>query len=142
MSPRRCTLSSLLATSSAGMPGLSRDSTLASAGVNLAGFDHEQDQVDVADGAHHRLVQRFVQRGGVARLESRRVDKDELRRADGADAGDAVPGGLSLARGDADFLAHQGVEQRRLADVGLADDGNQAAALGDAVALRLPVGSQ
>ena len=35
MSPRRCTSSSLLATSSAGIPGLSSASTLASAGRNL-----------------------------------------------------------------------------------------------------------
>ena len=99
------------------------------AGREAAGLDHEQHQVDVADRAQHGLVQRPVQRRGVPRLEARRVDEDELRVAQGADAGDAVPRGLRLARGDADLLADQGIEQRRLADVGLADDGDDAAAL-------------
>ncbi len=43
------------------------------------------------------------------------------------DAGDAVARGLRLARGDADLLADQRVHQRRLADVGPADDGDHAA---------------
>src|SRR6185436_7296977 len=41
----------------------------------------------------------------------------------------AVARGLRLARGDADLLADQGVEQRGLAHVGLADDGHEAATL-------------
>ena len=75
---------------------------------------------------------RFSVRFSAARvlgLEARRVDEDELRAVDGADAGDAVARGLRLARGDADLLADQRVQQRRLADVGPADDGHQAAAL-------------
>ena len=130
MSPRRCTSSSLLATSSDRDAGLEQRQHLGVRRRELARLDDEQDQVDVADGAHHGLVQRLVQRRAVARLEARRIDEDELRRAHGADAGDAVPRGLRLARGDADLLADQGVEQGRLADVGLADDGDQAAALG------------
>ena len=63
------------------------------------------------------------------RLETRRIDKNKLRGADGAHAGDAVAGGLRLAGRDADLLADQRIKQGRFTDVGLADDGNQAAAL-------------
>ena len=45
-----------------------------------------------------------------------------------AHAGDAVPRGLRLARGDADLLPDQRVQQGRLADVRPADDRDQAAA--------------
>jgi hypothetical protein len=65
----------------------------------------------------------------VAGLKARRIDKDELGWTHGADARDPVPRGLGLVGRDADLLSDQGIEQRRLADVGLADDGDQAAAL-------------
>jgi hypothetical protein len=104
-------------------------STLLVGRREAAGLDHEQDQVDVAHRALHGLVERLVQRVGVQGLEARRVDEHELRGAQRAHAGDAVARGLRLARGDADLLADQRIEQRRLAHVGLADDGDQAAVL-------------
>ena len=76
----------------------------------------------------HRAVHPLVEPRAVPRLETGRVDEDELRVARGQDAGDAVTRRLRLARGDADLLADQVVEQRRLADVGPADDGDVAAA--------------
>src|SRR5256885_15194642 len=85
--------------------------------------------VHVADGAHHGLVERLVQRRAVLGLEARCIDEDELRRGTRANARDAVARGLRLARGDADLLAHQRIHQRGLAHIGLADDGDQAAAL-------------
>lgn len=94
-----------------------------------AGFHHEEDQVHVADRALHGLVERLVERVGMQGLEARRVDEHELRGAQRAHARDAVPRGLRLARGDADLLPHQRIEQRRLAHIGLADDGDQAAVL-------------
>ena len=60
-------------------------------------------------------------------LETGRIDKHELVGAFAADAGDAVARGLRLARGDADLLADQRIQQRGLAHIGLADDGNQPA---------------
>src|SRR5665647_1212489 len=65
----------------------------------------------------------------MAGLETRGVDEDELGGADGANARDPVPRRLGLARSDADFLADQRIEQGRLANIGLTDDGNDAAAL-------------
>ena len=94
-----------------------------------ARFDHEQDQVHVADRAHHGLVQRLVQGRGMLGLETGRVHEDELGFILGTDARDAVARGLGLARGDGDLLAHQCIHQRGLAHIGLAHDGDQAAAL-------------
>jgi hypothetical protein len=112
-----------------GNAGLEQAQHLGVGQGEAAGLHHEQNQVHIADGAHHRLVERFVQRGAVLGLETRGVHKDELGLVLGADAGDAVARGLRLARGDADLLPHQRVHQRGLAHVGLADDGDQAAAL-------------
>ena len=97
--------------------------------VELTGFHHHDNEIDIADSAHHGLVERAVQRVGVAGLKAWRVDKHILSRAERAHARDTVARGLRLARGDADFLAHQGIEQRRFAHVGLAHNGDQAAAL-------------
>ena len=109
--------------------GLEQRQNLGIGRRELAGLHHEQHQIDIADSAQHGLVQRFVQRPRVHGLEAGGIHKDELRRAHRANAGDAVPRGLRLARGDADLLAHQSVEQGGLADVWPADDGDRAAAL-------------
>ena len=82
-----------------------------------------------ASAPRHRPVQGAVQRARRAGSGSPACRRRRTARARGADAGDAVARGLRLARGDADLLADQRVEQRRLADVGPADDGDQAAAL-------------
>ena len=63
----------------------------------------------------------------MAGLEARRVDEHELGLVDGAHAGDAVARGLRLVGGDADLLADQRVQQRRLADVRPADDRHEPA---------------
>ena len=60
------------------------------------GFDDEQHHVDVAENALHGAVQRAVERGRVPGLEAGRVDEDELRLVERADAGDAVPRRLRL----------------------------------------------
>src|SRR3990167_3039077 len=65
----------------------------------------------------------------MAGLETRCIDEHKLRLAHGADTGDPVARGLRLARGDADFLSDQRIEQCGLSYVGLADNRNHAAAL-------------
>ena len=97
--------------------------------VELAGLHHEDDQVHVVHSADHGAVERAVQGVAVAGLKTGRIHKYKLRGPDGSHAGDAVARSLGLARGDADFLPHQGVEQGGLANVGLADNRDQAAAL-------------
>ena len=101
-----------------------------------AGLDHEQHHVHIGQHAVHGAVQRAVQRGGVLGLKTGGVDEDELRTPDRADAGDAVPRGLRLGRGDADLLPDQRVQQRGFAHVRTTDDGDQSAAPGGQVAGR------
>src|SRR4029079_13567205 len=62
------------------------------------------------------------------RLVAGRVDEDELRALVGEDPLDAMARGLRLARRDRDVRADDLVEQRRLADVRAADDGDGAGA--------------
>ena len=97
--------------------------------VEHARLHHKQNQVYISDRALHGFVERAVQRIVVAGLKARRIDKHKLRGTHGVHAGDAVARGLRLARGDADLLAHQRIEQGGFAHIGLADNGNQAAAL-------------
>jgi hypothetical protein len=128
---RRGMASSLLATSSTGLPRLRQQRQHLGVGQpEAARFDHEQHHVHVAQRRQHGAVERAVQRLGVLDLKARRVDEDELRGTTRAHAGDAVARGLRLVAGDADLLPHQRIEQRALAHVGAADDGHQAAALG------------
>ena len=96
--------------------------------AKTAGFHQEQHQVHIRQRGLHGAVEVAVERGGVLHLEARRVDEDELRFFHRAHPGDAMPGGLRLLGRDADLLAHQGVHQRGLADIGPAHDGDQAAA--------------
>ena len=75
------------------------------------------------------IAARTLQGIAMGGLKTRGVDKNELGLPGGADAGDAVSGGLRFARGDADFLTHQGIEQGGLAHIGLTHNGHQATAL-------------
>ena len=91
-------------------------------------LDHEDRRVDVGEALRDRLVHPVVQARAVLRLESRRVDEDELRIGPGHDTGDAMARRLRLPRRDADLRADQAIDQRRLADVRPADDRDVAAA--------------
>jgi len=62
------------------------------------------------------------------REDARGVDEHDLRLALGDDAADLGAGGLRLVGDDRHLGADQGVEQRRLAGVGRADQGDEAAA--------------
>ena len=57
------------------------------------------------------------------------VDEDELGGVVGVDAGYFVARGLCFFTGDADFLPDEVVHQGGFADVGTADDGDEAAAV-------------
>ena len=87
----------------------------------LHGVGDVEDHVGVDEGArdelHHRLLEL------VRRLEdARRVGVDDLEIVARDDAHDAVARGLRLGGDDRQPLAHEGVHERRLADVGVADD--------------------
>ena len=92
-------------------------------------FGHKQNQIDIVDRTRHSFIERFIECIAVAGLKARRIDKHILGLFNRADARDAMPCGLCFARGNADLLSDQSVEQRGLADIGLANDSNQPAAL-------------
>lgn len=62
-------------------------------------------------------------------LETGGIDENELGGVVGINTGNAVARGLGFFAGDADFLPDEVVHQRGFADVGAADDGNEAAAV-------------
>ena len=62
-------------------------------------------------------------------LKPRCVHKHKLRTTFGTHTGDAMAGSLRFARGDADFLTDQCIEQSRFTHIGLSDDGDQTTAL-------------
>ena len=93
-----------------------------------AGLDHQHRRVDVGEALGHRAVHPLVEPRAVPRLKAGRVDEDDLGVRRRQDPGDAVARRLRLLRGDADLLADQAIEQRRLADVRPADDRHVAAA--------------
>ena len=88
-------------------------------------IDHEDDHVRFADRAggraDHVLPQRIL-----GRVNARRVDEDDLRGLAGENAQDAIARGLRLGRDDGNLLAQQRVQQRGLAHVRLADNGDKA----------------
>ena len=94
-----------------------------------AGLDQEQYQVHVlerrASDAVHVPVQGALRR----QVDARRVDVDDLATVGGLDAGDPLPRGLRLRGNDAEFLTQDPVHQRRLADVGPADQRDVTAAV-------------
>ena len=112
-------------------------SSASSRASNLQRLDHPDDDVDALQRLRHGCgsCRRFsVAR--CSRLEARRVDEHELGVRAREDPGDAMARGLGLARGDADLLPDEEVQQRRLADVGAADDRDVAGAVRGSVRAR------
>ncbi len=78
----------------------------------------------------HRLIE-----AALRREDARRIDQHELALALHGDAANLNARRLHLARDDRDLGADERVDQRRLAGVGRADDGDHAAAAVFAFAL-------
>lgn len=62
-------------------------------------------------------------------LETGGIDKHPLGIVFGQDACDFVARGLCFFAGDADFLTNQMIDKGGFADIGAADDGDEAAAV-------------
>jgi len=90
------------------------------------GFDQHHHHIDVSKRFTHTLVHGFIQRTRVSGLKAGCVDKYKLRFIRGVDARHPVARRLRLARGNADFLPDKAIQQRGFADVGAADNGDQA----------------
>src|SRR6266545_2602155 len=97
-------------------------------GAEAFRFDHQQHDIDFIEGPANRPIHRAVERVAVPRLETRGVDENKLGAPGSAHAAKAVPGGLRLARGDAELLSEQGIEQRGFSDVGAPDQRDRSAA--------------
>ena len=72
-----------------------------------------------------------------------RIEDDHLRVVGGADADDAMAGGLRLGRGDGELFADEPIEQRGFAGVGESGDGDDAGlghadAIGTGIGVRAP----
>ena len=94
--------------------------------------DHVQAAQRVERGVDHADVE-AVQRA----VDARRVDEDHLRLRRRLDAEDPGPRRLRLVRDDGDLGLDEGVQQRRLAGVGPADE-RDVAALHDSAAVTRP----
>ena len=92
----------------------------------LPGVDHERHDVGVGrrapGGGDHRPVE-----AALGREQAGRVDEHDLRLALGQDAAHGRAGRLRLAGDDRDLLADERVDERRLAGVGRADEGDEPA---------------
>ena len=93
----------------------------------LGRIDDENDDIGVAGtapgGFHHRGVEALL-----GAEHARRIDEDELAVALDGDAAHRNTRRLHLVRDDRHLGADERVDQRRLAGVGRADDGDEAAA--------------
>src|SRR5258706_13574718 len=90
-------------------------------------FDNQDRHIDRLERSANRAVHHAIGRTAMPRLESGRIDEDELRRLRREDTAKAMSSGLRLARGDAEFLPQQRIHQGGLADVGAPDQSDRAA---------------
>ena len=100
-----------------------RDVGEAAAACRFGAVDEIEDDVGVGErgerGAAHGALER------VLRIEQPgRVEQDHLHVAVGADADDAVAGGLRLGADDAELLADDAIEERGFSGVGFSGDGD------------------
>ena len=91
----------------------------------LGRIDDEEDGVDFLQSALCRLDHVLAELV-LWLVDARRVEEDDLGIRLRQDAEDAVLRGLRLIAHDGDLLADQRVDERRLADVRAADDGDEA----------------
>ncbi len=93
------------------------------------GIDQKHDQVRIA-GALPGAGDHGALQAPLGREDARRIDEDELGIALGDDPADDGARGLHLGRDDGDLGADQSVQKRRLAGIGRANQGDEAAAPG------------
>ena len=109
--------------------GVRRDAVghqLVAAADGLRGVDHEAHDVDVADRALGGGVEPLAERGA-GLVDARRVDEHDLGVGPVEHPPDLGAGRLRLVRDDGHLGAEDAVEQRGLAHVGAADEGDEAA---------------
>ncbi len=92
----------------------------------VRGIHQHHDQIGIP-GALPRCRNHGAFKTNLWHKNSRRIDEDQLTGTGLGDAQHPAPGGLNLGADDGQLAADQGVQQRRLAGVGGADQGDKAA---------------
>ena len=93
----------------------------------LAGVEHEQNCVDIAQTVVHRALHATGERVERA-LEARQIDQHDLVVVAVHHAERALARGLRLVGDDRDVSAGEGVRERGLADVGTPREADEPAA--------------
>src|SRR5712691_68048 len=93
----------------------------------LRGVHDEANEVDLLDRAARGLLHEGTEPTG-GRVEPWRVDEDNLRAREVLDAGDPVARRLRARRDDGELLAHEAIQEGRLARVRAADERNEPCA--------------
>src|SRR5438093_1150263 len=93
----------------------------------LRGVHDEANEVDLLDRAARDLLHEGTEPAG-GRVEPGRVDEDDLRTREVLDAGDPVARRLWARRDDRELLAHEAIQEGRLARVRAADERNEPCA--------------
>src|SRR5690606_30026606 len=105
--------------------------------VPAAGLDHQHGRIHAFQRAAGGAVHPAVHGGGaglaVVAVQAGGVDERHLPGGKAGDAQQPVAGGLRPVGDDADLGADKGVDQGRFADVGTADDGDVAGAVGGGI---------
>ncbi len=96
-------------------------------GKSLTGVDHKRDDVGVLRTAPRRSDHGAIE-PPLWRENPRRIDEDDLCRADHDNAAQQSARGLHLLRDDRNLRADQSISQRRLSDIRRADQRYKAAA--------------
>ena len=97
-------------------------------------FDHEHHEVRVGQRRGGGAIHGAIERAPLAEMQPGRIDERQLHARTIEHAEHAMPRGLRPRRDDGQLLADQRIEQRRLADVGTADQRGEAGAeCGDGV---------
>ena len=101
--------------------------------VEAQRLDHEHDQVRIGQRGGGGAVHGAIERALLAEVQAGRVDEGDLHAGPVEHAEDAMARGLRPRGDDGEFLADERIEQRRLADVGTADERGEAGAECDGV---------
>ena len=84
-------------------------------------LDHEHDEIRIGERRGGGAIHGAIERALFAEMQPGRIDEGDLHAGTIEHAEHAMARGLRPRGDDGEFLADERIEQRRLADVGTAD---------------------
>ena len=93
-------------------------------GIPVGAIEDHADNVSISHRLSCRMVHVLIQSLFVLRVNSRRINKHELKVSLGVDAEQSMSRRLGLAGGDTDFLTQYVIQQGRFTDVRAPNYGN------------------